>query len=94
MWLLGLLLGRLRGWLGGGRLLSRSALRTAGCVDEGFNLWVVGGRGRGNGDDGAKDRVKMGGEVVPAWVDVDGGVEGPDEDGLFDAPFCPIVFGG
>ena len=32
-------------------------------------------------------------ECVAAWVDVDGGAEGLDVDGLFDAPPDPILLG-
>ena len=36
----------------------------------------------------------MGREGVAAWVDVDGGAQGLDVDGLFDAPPDPILLRG
>ena len=38
-----------------------------------------------------ENRVKVRGQLVTARVDVDRGIEGSDEKGLFDAPLDPIA---
>ena len=45
-------------------------------------------------NDRAEKRVKVIRQMVPAWVYVDGGVKGLDEDGLFNAPLDPIMLRG
>ena len=49
---------------------------------------------RWRGDGVVKNRIKVRGKFVASWVDVDGGIEGLDVDGLFDAPLDPIMLRG
>ena len=52
---------------------------------------MCGWRWRGR-NDGAQYGVEVRGKSMAAWVDVDAGLEGFDEDGLSNAPFDPVVF--
>ena len=66
-------------------------MTSGGCVDKGFGIRVVGFWGGGESDDIFEDFVEVGGEVMSAWVNIDGGVESLDVKGFLDASFDPIV---
>ena len=62
-----------------------------GCVDEGLSFRVMRCWSGRDDDDIFEDFVKMSGKVMPAWVNIDGGVESFDVKGLLYAPFFPII---
>ena len=66
-------------------------MTSGGCVDKGFGIRVVGFRGGRESDDIFEDFVEVSGEVVSAWVNIDGGVKSFDVEGFLDASFDPIV---
>ena len=76
-----------------GGQIPRPTLAARGRIDEPFDVSIVRGRSRRSSDDGVEDGVAVVGEVVAAWVDVYGGLEGFDEAGLFEASPDPIGFG-
>ena len=63
-------------------------------VNKCLGVGVVRGRSRRSSDDGVEYGVKVVGEVVTAWIDVYGGLDGFYKNGLFDAPPDPIIFRG
>ena len=84
------MLRRLSGGLRGGQI-PRPALAARGRIDEPFDVSIVRGRSRRSSNYGVEDVVKVIGEVMTAWVDVDGGLELFDVYGFFDAPPDPIL---
>lgn len=62
--------------------MSWSALRSARSVDERRSYIFL------------EDGVEMGKECVPTWVNVNGGLEGLDENGFLDASFDPVLLTG
>ena len=60
-------------------------------VDESLVGSIMCGWSRGNSDDVFKERVVVRGKRVAAWVDVDRGFQGTNEDGLLNASFDPVL---
>ena len=91
--LLLLLLLRCRLAAGWGGSFSRASLAAWCCVDNRLCLRIVWCRRRRFYDNFLESFCKVGGESVAAGINVDGWVEGLDEESLSDAPFHPIMFG-
>ena len=81
-----------RGWVRGGVFPARSALAPRCRVDWSFDLRIVRRRRRRSFYVVGENGVKVSGQLMTARVDVDRGIKGSNEEGLFDAAFDPITF--